>query len=1612
MHFHPLALVSLLVLLAAGCGTEPPPAAKAADCTTSADCAWLDDGDACNGGFACVEGACAFDPASVVSCDPKGDSACKANACDPKTGGCALTPRNEGLPCDDGAPCTLGDVCEAGACKAGTTNACECQTTADCKDDDDKCNGAPLCDTSIFPHRCTTNPATVVTCKDDGDPCTVETCAPKTGTCATVPAPEGSPCNDGDPCTGGDACTNGKCAGPTATCGCNKDGDCADTDGDPCTGVPFCDTSSGKGSCKVNPATVVTCSTKADTACTKNTCNKLTGSCVMTPVAADTACDDGDACTKGEVCVGGTCAAGTDICTCSTDADCDGKDDGNKCNGLPFCNKASGKCETNPATKVVCPTAGDSDCAKNVCIPKTGACVVLPRAEVKLAGCVDVDLGGGVQGKQCAWLPATATQTGSFACSDGNPCTVGDTCNGTQCKGGKTTCECTKDTDCVDPDGDKCTGVPFCDTALGTCKTNPASVVYCDKSDDTACLKATCAPKTGGCGLKPIKDGAACDDGDTCTTGDTCQAGTCKAGKVTCACLKDADCPDKDGDKCNGVPFCDLSSHTCKPNPSSAVFCDKAKDGACLKAACDPKTGGCGLKPVKTGTSCDDGQPCTSSDACTGTGSCAGVKATVCDDKDPCTVDSCAKGKGCVHAAKACSDGNACTLDGCDPKTGACKTGFVAKGKACNADSDGCTVGDSCDGKGSCASGSAALCVGDTGACEVMACQSKGVDGFTCAKVARPNGSACPDGDACFTNATCQSGVCKAGTTSTLWSVSPTVPGAMSFEAGLLLATPIPGAAGDGTGAAVVAGALTSGTKSGHWQVMALGRDGKTLWSGTVAPPSGVVSLGPVVAVVDRATAGVVVVGGAMRSDGAQTAVSVVISLSGKVGAPVAHTHAGKPLHLVPSAAVNHPSGNLVLAGAAPDTSLALAMRSVTGAEVWTQSRPVPTGKVVRLVAMPTGALAFLAQIDNATYSGVFHGAVTAAGDKLWEFNFAQKKPSLSVALAGMLTDQGHLRVFNALSESASKPPHQRFWYSVDIETGAVTRGDRTHEDPSVWPVGTHEAGDRAVWYGLPTAKGVPVGALDYFSNVLWSRLVEGAPQQPRGIRAGPKGERLMLFGADGVGAKAKPRVTLVDRWGFSSCGDRGACAALSWAKCGDGTDCTADGCDATAGCTHAPNKTNLCNPGIACTGAGACGTGVCVPDHYGRVFVRGRHYGEGVSEVGLTLNGDNDPVAWQLEGGQIVGVTVDRKLGEVNTAFVAGTQGTQGPGKMTVNAAGVHALAATVAGPPHYARLLLFAKGFNEAPLITDIKDPGCSNCNVVTSSAAASKDGAFYVGAGSTQFGAAGVMARVGANGKLQWTRIIGSQGARATVLSLRARANGSVMWVGQQETSKGIFPGLNWVGADNKGFGQLQDTQGSGGYFLDCAERGDGSMVAVGAVPDGAVETSIVATYSSAGKLLWRQSPKLADGMRLSNVLVLGDGSLGIAGRGVVGGVHSAVLQRWTGGGEPLWKREHRFAGKFAMSPEFASLTQLDDGGFAFAAHTDWGNSTKGHAVVRSDPWGFISCLEAGACASLKMDACDDKNPCTADWCDSKSKCQHAKLDGAACGVGGVCQAGVCK
>ena len=208
---------------------------------------------------------------------------------------------------------------------------------------------------------------------------------------------------------------------------------------------------------------------------------------------------------------------------------------------------------------------------------------------------------------------------------------------------------------------------------------------------------------------------------------------------------------------------------------------------ACAQAACH--TGKCVLVAAADGTSC------ATADLCPAAGVCAaGVcKATAkaCDDGNPCTVDTCVLSDGCTHVNKAdgpggCAGDSPCTVGVCTAgvcfpgqvAAGVCRidgacfdAGDAAPGNACAHcvpdvanttwtlttsgpcdDGSACTTDDSCSEAGAC-TGTGVNC-DDANPCTTDACVAASGCAFT------PTSAACDDGNPCSIVEACQGGAC------------------------------------------------------------------------------------------------------------------------------------------------------------------------------------------------------------------------------------------------------------------------------------------------------------------------------------------------------------------------------------------------------------------------------------------------------------------------------------------------------------------------------------------------------------------------------------------------------------------------------------------------------------------------------------------------------------------------------------------------------------------------------------------------------------------------------------------------------------------------------------
>ena len=283
-------------------------------------------------------------------------------------------------------------------------------------------------------------------------------------------------------------------------------------------------------------------------------------------------------------------------------------------------------------------------------------------------------------------------------------------------------------------DGDLCTSGDTCD-ASGVCKAGPAT----DCNDDNPCTLDRCEP-TVGCTYTNYQ--STCDDHDACTYLDRCVGRQCVGTPRNCndnnPCTADS-CQPALG--CLNVPTSDLC------NDGNAC----TENDTCVDKEC-----------VGTPVDCDDGNPCTLDTCAEGaSGGCQHlVKMDLpCSDGNECTTnDHCTRPDPlgmpfCTGYDRVCNDGNGCTLDSCDPATGCVYTPYTPEVNPCLAVSEPCTVNVQCrDGS----------CQGEPNKCDDgNACTIDSCDPLTGCQHLRTSG-ACDDGDPCTTGENCSSGACRA----------------------------------------------------------------------------------------------------------------------------------------------------------------------------------------------------------------------------------------------------------------------------------------------------------------------------------------------------------------------------------------------------------------------------------------------------------------------------------------------------------------------------------------------------------------------------------------------------------------------------------------------------------------------------------------------------------------------------------------------------------------------------------------------------------------------------------------------------------------------------------
>jgi hypothetical protein len=210
-------------------------------------------------------------------------------------------------------------------------------------------------------------------------------------------------------------------------------------------------------------------------------------------------------------------------------------------------------------------------------------------------------------------------------------------------------------------------------------------------------------------------------------------------------------------------------------DPNNPAYDPTCHGGGCLplNAPCDATLPCCDGTMCVNGT-CKDlcaGVTCQAQDQCHVAGTCdwhtgqcsnpAKANGTACNDGDACTqTDTCQAGVCTGSNPVTCTAQDQCHVAGtCNPSTGTCSNPAKPNGSACN-DGDACTQTDTCQA-GACVGGNPVVCAADqcrqAGTCDPQTGQCNGLP--------KPNGTPCDDGNDCTQTDACKAGACVGSNT-------------------------------------------------------------------------------------------------------------------------------------------------------------------------------------------------------------------------------------------------------------------------------------------------------------------------------------------------------------------------------------------------------------------------------------------------------------------------------------------------------------------------------------------------------------------------------------------------------------------------------------------------------------------------------------------------------------------------------------------------------------------------------------------------------------------------------------------------------------------------------
>lgn len=719
----------------------------------------------CSDGKGCTVDTCISGGPSAYSCTHGIESTkclidgdCKNNGADNPDNPCetcktgvsqtAWSAKNNGVSCDaDNNGCTQNDACSSGVCIAGAPPSCgdgKACTTDACTS-----TGAAtfVCTNTVNAGKCLID----TVCYSDTVPNPVnacQECTPTLSATAWSNKPNGSTCDlPGGTCTL-DTCSGGACTASSPV-NCN-DGKTCTTDS--CNGATgACTNTIQNGFCVIDGVCIPNNTVDPQNPC--QICKSAQNKTAWSQQNNGTACNaDNNGCTVGDACNGGLCVAGAaavcdDALACTTDTCTSSGDTAFVCNHTVL----NGKCAVSGACYDAGATDPENSCRR--CTPSQNKTAFSNKTDGTTC---DADASGCTTDDACQ--AGVCTAGAPAPCDDGVICTL-DTCTAT----GSTGYACAHT------------------VAAGTCLIS--GTCYAGQATNPLDPCEQCKPGLTKTAWSNAPDGSSCDsDGNGCTENDACQAGVCAPGPaVLCS----------DGKGCTN-DLCTSTgafAYTCTHTLSSGkclIF------GGCYKAgdenpdnpcqACRPTLSTSSYSPKNDGVLCEKDKSVCTQDACQ-SGACTTAAVESCDDGFPCTLDVCDPITGaCSHApqsgscfvdgacwdAKVTNPQNPCQI--CKPGASTTAWSNAADGTGCDADGSGCTVGDACQ-SGDCQAGAAQSC-NDKKACTTDACVSTGPDSYSCFNTLDTSkcliDGVCINGGADNPDNNCQR--CHTATSTTAWS--------------------------------------------------------------------------------------------------------------------------------------------------------------------------------------------------------------------------------------------------------------------------------------------------------------------------------------------------------------------------------------------------------------------------------------------------------------------------------------------------------------------------------------------------------------------------------------------------------------------------------------------------------------------------------------------------------------------------------------------------------------------------------------------------------------------------------------------------------------------------